>query len=218
LFKLKKRVEGGGIVVLEILKKGVGLALLLLFISACGEIGGSGQCGGGEATGSCVRIESITPKYRDKNTSSVDVVQGNCGTGTSTPEFFAAHNAELVISNRPIPPLKKEDISDVTIQNFSISYVKVLNNCPLGATCPPLISRDLLGQTVRVPVDGSVTVTLPFFDLASKKEYTDLFGSTSAFPRYNANYRITGTDSNKKSISVEGSAEFEIGNFDNCDE
>lgn len=208
----------------EILKKGVGPVLLLLLISACGEIGGSGQCGGGEETGSCVRIESITPKYLEKNTSSVDVVQNpNCATGTSTlvVEKFARHSAELVVSNLPIPPLKKEDISDVTIQEVSISYI--LNNCPLvggvgttKAICPPLSPVVLLGQAFRVPVDTLVTVTLPFFDLSSKIEYIGMGGSVSDFPRYMAKYRLTGTDSHKNPISVEGFAEFEIGGFNNC--
>ncbi len=203
----------------EIIKKGVGPVLLLLLISACGEIGGSGQCGGGEGTGSCLRIESITPQYLEKNRPSVDVVQVDCDASASTTKLepMASHSAELVISNRPIPPLKKEDISDITLRSYSISYI--VNRCPSGATCPAL---DLLlvnpGQTFLVPADGSVTFTgLNFFPLDSKNEYRGKFGSTLAFPHYTANYRFTGTDSRQNPVSVEGSSSFEIGNFDNCE-
>ncbi len=203
--------------VCEILKKGVGPVLLLLLISACGEIGGSGQCGGGEETGSCVRIESITPKYDEKSTFSVDVFRGICSGGTaSSTEILTDHIAELIISNRPIPPLKKEDISDVTIQSYSISYTLNTNCALIGAICPGL--RPVVGllETFRVPADGTVTVTLSFFDLLSKAEYRSATGSLSAFPRYTANYRLTGTDSHKNPISVEGSTEFQIGDFLNA--
>jgi hypothetical protein len=72
------------------------------------------------------------------------------------------------------------------------------------------------GQTVTIPPISSVTVTLPFVSLAKKSEYVSKGGSLLAYPSYTATYTITGTDSFHNSVSVQGSAQFTIGAFDNC--
>ncbi|MFQ5456079.1 MAG: hypothetical protein ACE5EA_07755, partial [Nitrospirota bacterium] len=79
------------------------LYLSLFILVSCGEIGGSGQCGGAATTGACIRIESIAPD----NTSNVDAQQNICAidpdTGDITYESFTDHNAKITISNSPLP-------------------------------------------------------------------------------------------------------------------
>src|SRR5262249_59874933 len=105
--------------------------------------------------------------------------------------------------------------TSVTLQNFSIRYT--LNSCPSGATCPVLDTLPLApGQTVTIPARSSVTITLPFVSLAKKFEYVSKGGSLLAFPSYTATYTITGTDAFHNSVSVRGSAQFTIGDFDYC--
>ena len=210
--------------VMEILKKGGGLALFLLLVSACGELGGSGQCGGGSENGSCIRIDSIQPTVLEKNTSSVDILQVICdpdSTATSTDlEDFESHAAELSISYLPVPPLTVTDIPlYVTLNKFSVSYA--VGRCqPAGTNCPPLAPlplNSLLGETFSIPAGGTAKHTLPFFPLDSKIEYAGTAGvNFFAFPHYIATYKLTGEDTYGNPVSVQGSAEFEIGNFDNC--
>jgi len=222
-------------------------AILFFLLAACGDV----RCSGAGETGSCLRIESIAPRdVKDKNTSDVDAFQVFCdAASTSTNperEVYGAHAAEITVSNRRVQTDKfsKEDISDITLNDFNITYTN--NACPL-ADCPKLVPNPLIvvpnppipstgvysllpGNTRVVPVDGSVTFTLPFVSLATKDQYTffggalyDAFGVLQGSPligaapaSYTATYTIRGTDAYSNPVTVTGSSVFAIGNFNAC--
>ncbi len=199
-----------------------GVAILLLLVAACGEVGGSGQCGGAESTATCLRIESIVPGEGD-NGSNVDAFRGTCNAfevaqdATVEPEaeLFTDHNAKITISNKRLPGVPNEEpLSDITLSSYAITYS--LNRCPSGATCPTTLSSLTANQQISIPADDTVETSLPFVPLSTKFEYDELGGSELEFPSYTATYTIIGTDSFGNDISVQGSAEFTIGNFDNC--
>ncbi len=221
----------------EIIKKWSGwgcFAVVLFLLSACGEV----RCGGGANTGSCLRIENIQPgDGKNKNSSNVDAFQQTCNAfevaaaATSTPvkpvfEVFSDHSAQLTISNRRLPGVKADDISDVTLDNFAIVYSSN-SPCPAGAFCAPLTTFSAApGETVVIKADTEFSFTLPFVPLSRKAEYVAAIMALPsasardlailAVPSYTATYIITGTDSFKNKVSVTGSAEFTIGAFDNC--
>ena len=209
----------------EIVKKGL-VGLLFLFIASCGDIGGSGQCGGAEGTGACLRIESVEPKYNEKKSSNVDTVRDICNffevkknpADTEAKfELFTDHSAELTVSNKPLPGVRGEDISDITLVDYRLAYSQP-NLCPSGANCPTSLTALQVapGQTTVIPANGPVKFTLPFFQISSKDEYNVLGGSPNAYPSYTATYTIRGTDSFRNPVIITGSAEFTIGNYDYC--
>jgi hypothetical protein len=194
-------------------------------LAACGgEIGGSGQCGGAEDSNVCVRIERITPVYLDDlNTSNVDaVLQPQCRKNVPNDdgtrdivgaEPFADHNADLTISSTLLPGAPAAFAGDVTLVDYAIQYTS--NRCPAGATCPalsPLVSA----QTTVLHAAQTVTITLPFAPLALRNEYLAEGGDPGAFASYTAQYTLTGTNSFNQAVSIQGSAEFTIGNFNHC--
>src|SRR5262249_36790202 len=200
----------------------LGLLGIVVGILGCdsGGIGGSGQCGGASDANACVQIGTIAPIYLGQATSNVDVIRDLCMSGqTTSDEPFTDHNAMVTISNSPLPGVGPgvgpTANTSVTLQDFSIRYT--LNACPAGATCPVLDTLAMApGQTVTIPAGGSATITLPFVSLAKKIEYVSKGGSLLAFPSYTATYTITGTDVFHNSVSVRGSAQFTIGDFDYC--
>ena len=210
-----------GLVALGLLGLTVGLTLGLLGCDN-GGIGGSGQCGGADNSDACVQINTIQPVYLGQMTSNVDAVRDICTPDNpATPvdetvlEPFTDHNAIVTISNSPLPGVGPVADTSVTLQDFSISYT--LNSCPASATsCPPLDTlRAVPGQTVTIPPRSSVDITLPFVSLATKSQYVSN-GVPSGFPSYTATYIITGTDAFNNRVSVRGSAQFTIGDFNNC--
>jgi len=212
--------------------------LFLLLVTACGDIGtligdlaggdvgGSGQCGGAGETGGCIRIESIVPEFDGKNTSNVDSVQDTCNLfemrTATTPiapkyEVYKDHSAKLTISNRPLPGVQPTDISDVTLEKYAITYR--VNRCPAGGNCPPISELFVApGETMVIPSNGSITVILPLVPIATRMAYVGLGGTDSHKPSYTATYSFTGTDSFRHPVSVVGSTEFTIGNYDRCAE
>ncbi len=229
-------VEGGGIVFLEGIKKCGGLILFLLLMTACGgDVGGSGACGGAEVTGSCLRIEKIEPgDTKNTKTTDVDAFATACATTTPTGlsdfnEPFTAHTAVLSFSNTPMSAeVLETDRSDITLGGFTLEYT--LNRCPEGLDCSsfgvltPLSSQ--LAQTVRVKADGTVvTAVFPFVPLSTKAEFATKGGPSGTlegtipvarYPSYTATYTISGSDAWGNPVSVKGSSEFTMGNFNNC--
>jgi hypothetical protein len=196
-----------------------GTLLLFFLISACGSIGGSGQCGGAEDSGSCVRVESIIPAYLGGNTSNVDAAMNVCSvdpsTGVATVEVFTDHSAAIQVSNSSLPGAPANTTRIITLRDYSVEYS--INRCPAGSVCPALTLLTVApGQTTVIPANGSTTFSLPFVPLATKDEYVRLGGSLATYPSYTALYTITGTDSFNKSVSIQGAAEFTIGDFSNC--
>jgi hypothetical protein len=200
----------------------LGLLSLTLGLLGCdsGSIGGSGQCGGASDADVCVQINAIEPVYLGQTTSNVDALQDICSAATSTTstlEPFTDHSARVTISNEPLPGVGPgaNASTTVTLQDFSIRYT--LNACPAGATCPALDTLTVAaGSIVTILPGNSAIITLPFVPLAKKFEYVSKGGSLLAFPSYSANYTITGTDLFHNDVSVRGSAQFTIGDFDNC--
>ncbi len=186
----------------------------VLALSGCGnEIGGSGQCGGAGDSGACVKLESITPT----DTSNVDAFRTtfdcNADGTADDPEPFTDHNATVSISNTIVPNFPGDILPDVTLTNFRIEYR--LNFCPAGFSCPNLISVDV-SETLFIPADGSLTADIKFVDLEKKFEFQGGVSSSSVYPSYSATYTFTGTDIFQNNISVSGSTEFTIGDYDNC--
>jgi len=195
----------------------LGMALGILGCDGGGSIGGSGQCGGANRANACVQINRITPVYLDQNTSNVDVnPQQEICPVTSLPELYEDHNATVSITNAPLPGVGPSGTTTVTLQDFSISYT--LNSCPTTSVgCPPLSTmRFGPGQTITIAAGGTVEIDLPFVSLATKSEYVNSGGSLTAFPAYSATYIFSGTDAFNNAVSVRGSAQFTIGNFNYC--
>jgi hypothetical protein len=196
-------------------------------LAACGgEIGGSGQCGGVEDSSVCVRIEGIAPVYLDDVvTSNVDAVhqplcRENVPNDDGTRDIvgaepFADHNADLTISSTLFPGAPPAFAGDVTLVDYAIRYT--LNRCPSGSVCPALSSL-VSAQTTVLPAGETITLRLPFAPLALRKEFLDEGGDAGAFASYTAEYTLTGTNSFNQVVSIQGAAEFTIGNFNNCPE
>ena len=198
----------------------IGFLALFMVLTACGDIGGVGQCGGGGETGACLQIESIAPEDGDGNfvTSNVDVVVDICtDTSTSTPvvKLLFDHTAKVKISYNRLPGLglNATDVPPVTLTKHAISYT--VGSCPVG-TCPSLSVLSPITQTIQIKVDSSIETELPFFPLQKKIEYITAGGSTNNFPSYIATYTLTGADLSGNPVKAEGSAEFTIGNYDKC--
>ena len=209
-----------GLVALRLVGLTLGLTLGVLGCDS-GSIGGSGQCGGAAAADECVQINAIQPVYLGQTTSNVDAFRAICTSATPTTpavlEPFTDHSATVTISNEPLPGVGPgaTATTTVTLQDFSIRYT--LNACPAGATCPDLDTLTVApGSTVTIPPGSSVTITLPFVSLAKKFEYVSKGGSLLAFPSYSATYTITGTDLFHNSVSVQGSVQFTIRDFNYC--
>jgi hypothetical protein len=200
-----------GLVVLGLL----GMTLGLLGCSS--DVGGSGQCGGSNNSDACLQITQIVPVYLGQASSNVDAQQDMCTTATTAvPEPFTDHSATVTILNAPLPGVGPTAVTSVTLQDFSVSYT--LNSCPATSVgCPPLDTLVVVpGQTITIAARGSADITLPFVPLAKKLEYVNKGGSLTAFPSYTATYIIAGTDAFDNAVSVRGSAQFTIGDFNNC--
>lgn len=201
------------------------LLALIIFINGCGEVGGSGQCGGVATAGACIMISNIAPSYFGETTSNVDIVPNLCvdpATGATTGvEQYGDHFASISFLNFPLPGAIIETMPIVTIQNYSISYT--LNECPTGATCPALdTSLFNPGDSFTIFPDADpkiptgITKDLSFFSIRKKDEFISKGGTTNSYPSYSANYIFNGTTTFNQSISVSGSVEFTLGDFNNC--
>ena len=210
-------------------------ATLLMLLYACGEIGGSGQCGGVEDSGVCLIIVEIQPTYEvgGGDTSNVDAFMQICGSSqleTGEVEFdferITDHDAIVTINNNPLPGFVPEFLPDVTLTEYTIEYSP--NFCPNGI-CPALQSVQA-GETIFIPGNGSITTEIKFVDLSKKMEYAaavgdDLFPSlvgsphtpnSLVFPSYTARYTFSGKDTFNNDVAISGVTEFTIGNYDHC--
>ncbi len=197
---------------------GAGLFLPLL---ACGDIGGSGQCGGVDVSRACLKIESIAPTYEPSGgpTSDVDAYQDTCDPGPPVVfETITDHDATVTFSNKPVGDAPSNAIPDVTITQYTITYT--LNSCPAGMTCPAITPGPVtVFQTFLIPANSTVSVDLKFVDLQMKIDYSNNavpFPPPFLYPSYTATYTFSGTDHFQHGVSATGFTEFTIGDYDNC--
>lgn len=185
-------------------------------LTACTSPGGEG-CGGIEDLVSCLSVTNISPtSTAGGETSNVDVVQDICSvdatTGAVEAEPFTDHNAAVTFSNDLFPGASSG--LGVTITDVRIVYT--LNDCPVGAVCPPLPEFSQ-GIGLVVPTGETATATLPLVPLRVKRAYVDQGGSTTAFPSYDAQYIFTAqTQGFSDSITADSRVAFTVGNFDLC--
>lgn len=186
-----------------------------LFLYACGEIGGSGQCGGVESNGVCTNIESITPIYLDEEIISVDVIGGtDCDNDVTTvdPESFTTHQADVDFNAISLLPDETPGVPTfVTLTQYTIDY-----SLDPGPSSGPSIPQQRYNQSLKLETGSGATVRVIFFSLDLKEDYVNSGGNPSDYPSYTATYTFTGTDAFGEGIAVQGRTQFEIGNFNNC--
>jgi hypothetical protein len=71
-------------------------------------------------------------------------------------------------------------------------------------------------QSTVLPAGETITLRLPLAPLALKDEYLDEGGDPGAVPSYTAEYTLRGTNAFDHGVSVHGSTEFTIGDFNHC--
>ena len=194
-----------------------GIVTLLL---GCGEIGGSGQCFGVDATGMCLTIDSIQPTDTVTgfgDTSDVDIFQ-NPDCDLSTPEFeteaFGGHSADVSftaallegVSSPPAPAF-------MTFETYTIEYVASPANT---VTTPVLTTQFFSANSLKINADSSITATFEFVPIPTKDEYNSGGGDPSSVAIYTAFYTFQGKSQFNQDVVLKGSAGFNLGNFDNC--
>jgi len=199
------------------------LGIAMLVASSCGDIGGSGQCGGAESSGICASIVSIVPTdtLNGVTTSDVDATQDPCtatgtgtGTGSATVEKWGEHAAIVTFSANLLPGVTAPPAASfVTFNQYSIVYTA----SPAGTAGPPMASfTGGAPTTITVTTTGTVTVTLTLVSIAQKKAYVAAGGSLTTPSAYTATLTFTGTDEFGKSVSIQGETQFFIGNYATC--
>lgn len=200
-----------------------GLFLVALILTSCAAPGGESTaegCGGLEASVSCLDITQIAPTSAGAETSNVDALRDTCRdaiTGAVTGiEPFTDHNAQIAFRNTRFPTAS--GTFDIRILSFTVSYT--LNQCPARAIgCPPLTGFTVANSTLVVPAGGTATATFPFVPLRVKAEYVAAGGElfSTSLPSYAATYVFTAqTTRFNETVTVRGSAQFTIGDFNNC--
>jgi hypothetical protein len=149
------------------------------------------------------------------DSSNVDAFQNpDCDNDplTADPENFTDHEVEMTFANSTFPGAS--DSQAVALRSVTITYS--INNCPVGATCPPL-SQISQGISLTINPDSTANGTFPLVLLQTKAEYQRLGGSQGPPPSYNAHYTFTAQTQNfADTFTVEADVGFTIGNFDLC--
>lgn len=200
------------------------LLFITLVLSGCGG-GGAGSPGScdTEKTGVILDV-SITPYYQktDNLTSSVDVVQNICTSGTlEYPEYFADHSAIVNINARLINPNHPFEIGTLYIQKYTIKFVRSTDS--IGA---PPIESDTRYQTIVVtpPSSGTgstnIKASAVLVDLIRKEKYLkDILSGqyNSNLPHnFTAVFTFEGKNQYDKSFCAVATTNFQIGSFDYC--
>jgi hypothetical protein len=194
--------------------------LLLITLLGCGSEGpGSPGSDGTENTGLIVDAY-VTPTYLDNNTNSVDAFQDFCG---DEYEVFQNHAANVTISARFVNPSATYAPGNLYIEKYTVQYRRSADS--IGA---PPIETYIGYQTIVIPqpsAQGSmeVTQTLVFVDLLRKDQYAqDMWSGQyssglSYINNYTATYILEGKNELGEEFKIKANAEFQIGNFNNCD-
>ena len=191
----------------------------LIALAGCGSGPGSPGSSGSEDTGVMLDA-SIVPLYNGTNTPSVDAFQDICKSGD--PEIFTDHQATVTINSRLLNPTTKFTPGTLYVQKYTIQYRR--QNDSIGA--PPIQSDTRYNTIIITPPAGTatntVTATLEFLDLTRKFQYhTDVtsgqYTSHGAFlNNYTAIYTFEGQNQFGTYFSFMAQADFQIGNFNNC--
>jgi len=194
-----------------------------IFFYGCGG-GGPGSPGsdGSEKTG-VILDATISPKYSDTETSSVDAFQDVCDPGPPAKyEFFADHGADIIIRARLVNPDTTFLIGNLYVEKYTIKYFRSADS--IGA---PPIETDVRYVTMKItpPQSGIGTslVIYPgvFLDLKRKMQYAEDIVSgrytSDSLNNYTAVYKFEGKNDFGEKFSFEAQKDFQIGNFDNCD-
>lgn len=206
------------------------LALLFIIglLTSCGG-GGAGAPGScnSENTGVILDV-SISPFYQniDNLTSSVDIIQNICISGTPPDiidydEYFADHSSLININARLINPNPSIQPGTLYIEKYTIKFVRSTDS--IGA---PPIESDTRYQTIVVtpPLSGTGTTNTKasgaFVDLIRKEKYLkDIQGGqyNSNLPHnFTAIFTFEGKNQYDKSFCAVATTNFQIGSFDYC--
>ncbi len=195
--------------------------LIFITILGCGSEGpGSPGSEGTEDIG-IITDANITPTYFDNNTPSVDAFRDLCDTDEYEP--FANHTADVTITARLLNPNTTFPPGNLYIEKYTIQYRRSADS--IGA---PPIETYVGYQSIVIPQPSGqgtteVTQTLVFLDLLRKDKYAldILSGQYSSGPYYLNNYTATyileGKNEYGQKFKIKASADFQIGNFNNCD-
>jgi hypothetical protein len=152
-------------------------------------------------------INSITSPTGGGTPSEVDVVRGTCGTTTITPEPF--FDDEAVVDFSSIGN------SQVNITDYTITYTARDG----GPSITPPYTADV---ALTIPPEGSGSMTVNLIKVGStgqsgtKLWYAIQTGASGAFFTFDALYTFTGNDLAGNAVSVSGSLEIKVGNYNNC--
>ena len=194
------------------------LISIVWMLASCETSGGGGEaCAGFENIISCVQIVNIAPQdSAGENSSDVDAFQSLCDPGPPAEfEVFTKHSAEITFSNDLLPTAERG--SNIELTSYSLTYRLV--DCPARASgCPPLSSPPVQRFNVLLPAGGgNVTATVDFVPLSVKDQYADAGGEDRIPPTYAVDYVFRGrTVPFNAAVTIEGSAEFNIANFNTC--
>lgn len=181
----------------------------LLLHSCGGDKASSSVCGGIQSDGVCVYISSIQPTYNGTPTSNIDTTQDTCGT---TPEKFTDHLANLTVGAFYIGGTTNS--TQITITSYSITYTLNPTSIDQGPTIPTWSTQ---GPNAVINVGSSNTFSVNLFDIAQKQYYDTLPPNAGAgFPSYSVTYTLNGVDNYGHPITVSGSTEVTIGDYNNC--
>jgi len=198
--------------------------LSAIFFYGCGG-GGPGSPGsdGSEKTG-VVLEATIVPTYNGDNVYSVDAFRDLCDEGPPPEyEYFADHGAVLTVNARLLNPDTTFQPGTLYIEKYTIKYYRSSDS--IGA---PPIETDVryISLPITPPLGGSgftsVSTTVVFLDLVRKIQYNDdmsggASSSTYYLNNYTAVYKFEGKNDFDEKFSFEVQADFQIGNFNNCD-
>lgn len=185
----------------------------LLLLAGCGEIGGSGQCGGVEDNGVCVTINSITPQ----ESISIDAFRNtDCDSTTleqEPEENIHTHQADVVLETVLLQGVTQPPAPN----SIEFSQYRIQYSVNIGSPSnTPALNDKFIPFTLKLGVPLSLTTSLILVDLDTIFEYQGKKGPTVPTATYTATYTLTGTDQFANPVEVRGFTRFEIGDFDLC--
>ncbi len=211
---------------LRVMTSLLGVGLILLW--GCGG-GGSGPGSPGSQGSEDTGVEvtaTATGSYLDQDTFSVDVFQNQDCDGdptTNDPEPFTTHGATFNISARLVNQ-NSTDARPLFVESYTVEYRRA--NDSIGA--PPIETATYF-DTISIPVPtGSNVSTVEtsgiLVDLVRKDTYltnmlSGQFTSSAALiNNYAAIFRFSGQNDLGEKFTFQAETNFEIGNFDYCEQ